>query len=206
MVLEIETGSTRSQSVENSFWKRLRTSRKIDYWMMTDTLSGLRPLLFWHHQFESRWGKGCPSLVFVVSSSLWPSKNTCRLKIQQYNCPCTSTFSRTSHHLYHCKRRRLLLHVITHNETEAYTYTTKTNIRHTFMPPSVLFRVFFYSVHHPYLLFALTFLRVAFLSLLTTHKTNIHAPGEIRTRNPNKRSSADPRLRPHGHRDRRKII
>ena len=31
-------------------------------------------------------------------------------------------------------------------------------------------------------------------SSLTTHKTNIYAPGEIRTRNPSKRSAADPSL------------
>ena len=34
MVLDIERGSTRSQSVENSFWKRLWTCRKADYRMM----------------------------------------------------------------------------------------------------------------------------------------------------------------------------
>jgi hypothetical protein len=31
------------------------------------------------------------------------------------------------------------------------------------------------------------------------HNTNIHAPGGIRTHNPSKRATADPRLRPHGH-------
>jgi hypothetical protein len=30
-ILEIERGSTRSNSVENSLWKSLRTSRKTDY-------------------------------------------------------------------------------------------------------------------------------------------------------------------------------
>jgi len=37
---------------------------------------------------------------------------------------------------------------------------------------------------------------------LTTHnsqETDIHAPGKIRNRNPNKRAAADRRLRPHGH-------
>jgi hypothetical protein len=34
-----------------------------------------------------------------------------------------------------------------------------------------------------------------------TQDTNIHAPGGIRTRNPNKRSAADLRLRPRGHWD-----
>jgi hypothetical protein len=35
-----------------------------------------------------------------------------------------------------------------------------------------------------------------------SQETDIHATGGIRTRNPNKRSAADPRLRPRGHRDR----
>jgi len=35
-----------------------------------------------------------------------------------------------------------------------------------------------------------------------SQKTNIHAPGVIRTRNPNKRAAADPRLRPRCHWDR----
>jgi hypothetical protein len=33
MILEIERGTTRSQSVENSLWKRLWTCRKTDYGM-----------------------------------------------------------------------------------------------------------------------------------------------------------------------------
>ena len=39
-------------------------------------------------------------------------------------------------------------------------------------------------------------------SVLTTNNTNIYAPAGIRTRNPSKRSAADPRLRPLGHWDR----
>jgi hypothetical protein len=35
-----------------------------------------------------------------------------------------------------------------------------------------------------------------------SQKTDIHAPGEIRTRNPSKRAAADPRLRHRGHWDR----
>jgi hypothetical protein len=35
-----------------------------------------------------------------------------------------------------------------------------------------------------------------------SQETNIHAPGGIRTRDPSKRSAADLRLRPRGHRDR----
>ena len=35
-----------------------------------------------------------------------------------------------------------------------------------------------------------------------THETNIHAPSGIQTRDPSKRTAADLRLRPHGHRDR----
>jgi hypothetical protein len=38
--------------------------------------------------------------------------------------------------------------------------------------------------------------------LHNTHNTNIHVPSWIRTRDPSKRSAADPRLRPHGHWDR----
>jgi hypothetical protein len=36
------------------------------------------------------------------------------------------------------------------------------------------------------------------------HNTNIHAPGAIWTHDPSKRAAVDPRLRPHGHWDRRK--
>ena len=35
-----------------------------------------------------------------------------------------------------------------------------------------------------------------------SQQTDIHAPGGIQTHNPSKRSAADPRLRPRGHRDR----
>ena len=37
---------------------------------------------------------------------------------------------------------------------------------------------------------------------LTTLTTGIHVPGGIRTRNPSKRTAANPRLRPRGHWDR----
>jgi hypothetical protein len=43
--------------------------------------------------------------------------------------------------------------------------------------------------------------RDLYLTTQTLYKTNIHAPGGIRTRNPSKRSAADPRLRPRGHCD-----
>ena len=44
----------------------------------------------------------------------------------------------------------------------------------------------------------------AFCPLLySPHDTNIHVPNEFQTRNPSKRSAADPRLRPFGHWDRR---
>ena len=45
-------------------------------------------------------------------------------------------------------------------------------------------------------------LHFEFLSFLTTHNTNVYAPGGIRTRNPSKLSAADPRLRPLGYWDR----
>jgi hypothetical protein len=44
---------------------------------------------------------------------------------------------------------------------------------------------------------------------VTTHNsqnTDIHDPAGIGTRNPSKRTAADPRLRPRGHRDRPKFI
>jgi hypothetical protein len=47
--------------------------------------------------------------------------------------------------------------------------------------------------------FVLNILHFAFLSLLTTHNTNIHAPGRIQTCNPSKRSATDPHFRQRGH-------
>jgi hypothetical protein len=46
--------------------------------------------------------------------------------------------------------------------------------------------------------------RDLYLKTHTLHKTNIHAPGGIRTHAPSKRSAADLRLRPRGHWDRQK--
>jgi uncharacterized BrkB/YihY/UPF0761 family membrane protein len=63
------------------------------------------------------------------------------------------------------------------------------------------FCILSYSVLHPYL-FVLNVLHFClFCPYCTTHNTNIHAPGGIRTRNPNKRSAADPSLKPLGHRE-----
>ena len=39
-----------------------------------------------------------------------------------------------------------------------------------------------------------------------SHQTDIHDPGGIRTRNPSKRTAADPRLRSRGHQDRVEIV
>jgi hypothetical protein len=44
--------------------------------------------------------------------------------------------------------------------------------------------------------------RDLYLTTQTLYKTNIHAPGVIRTDDPSKRSAADLRLRPRGHWDR----
>ena len=60
------------------------------------------------------------------------------------------------------------------------------------------------------IVFCLYFIRTCFFVLIvlhfafciTTHNTNMHAPGGIRTRNPSKRSAADTRLRSLGHWDR----
>ena len=38
-----------------------------------------------------------------------------------------------------------------------------------------------------------------------SHEIDFHNPGGIRTRNPNKRAAADPRLTPRGHQDRRTV-
>jgi hypothetical protein len=44
--------------------------------------------------------------------------------------------------------------------------------------------------------------RDLYLTTQTLYKTNIHAPGGLRTHDPSKRSASDQRLRPRGHRDR----
>jgi hypothetical protein len=62
---------------------------------------------------------------------------------------------------------------------------------------------FFFSVLYLNI-FVLTVLVLPFVFYCTTHahNTNIPARGGIQTRNPSKRSAADPRLRPLGHWDR----
>ena len=59
--------------------------------------------------------------------------------------------------------------------------------------------------HRDFFYFICTFCPgFAFSPLLyDTYNTNFHASGGFRTRNPSKRSAADPRLRPLGHWDRR---
>jgi hypothetical protein len=44
MVLEIESGRTRQQSLENSFWKRIRTSCKPEYVLLLLMIITLRSL------------------------------------------------------------------------------------------------------------------------------------------------------------------
>ena len=51
----------------------------------------------------------------------------------------------------------------------------------------------------PTCFFVFIVLHFAFCLLLTTHNTNTHVPGRIRNRNLNKRSAAEPRLRPLDH-------
>jgi hypothetical protein len=48
--------------------------------------------------------------------------------------------------------------------------------------------------------------RDLYLTTQTLYKTNIHAPGEIRTHNPSKCSAAHLRLRPRGHWDRQYLF
>jgi hypothetical protein len=57
-------------------------------------------------------------------------------------------------------------------------------------------------VLHPYLHLCLDCPESYLLSILTTHNTNIHALGGIRTHKPTKRSAPNPRLRRLGHWDR----
>jgi hypothetical protein len=60
---------------------------------------------------------------------------------------------------------------------------------------------FFFGLSVPYLyFFVLTVLALPFV-VYNTHNTNNHVAGRIRTRNPSKRSAADPSLRPLGHWD-----
>ena len=72
----------------------------------------------------------------------------------------------------------------THARAHAHTHT------HTH------FFIYLLSMlHHP---------EVTLHTIIHTYiHTSIHAPGGIRTRNPSKRATANPRLRPRGHRDRR---
>ena len=63
-----------------------------------------------------------------------------------------------------------------------------TGIFFSFLPPSALELYFF----------VLIVMALTFVLYCTTHNTNIHTPRSIQTRNPSKRSAADPRLRPLG--------
>ena len=74
-----------------------------------------------------------------------------------------------------------------------------------FIPACVCFLVFSCTlfVLHPYLFLCLDCPAFCLLSFLTTHNTNLPAPGGIRTCNPSQRSAADPRLRQLGQWDRR---
>ena len=62
--------------------------------------------------------------------------------------------------------------------------------------PNVLFYLFVCTS-----LFGLSWLCLLPFTVQHTQHKNIYAPGGIRTRNPSKRSAADPRLRPLGHWD-----
>jgi hypothetical protein len=93
--------------------------------------------------------------------------------------------------------RRRVLYLTTHN----------THRRQTSMPSAGFF--FFacpgFFPFDPFLYCIKSFCPSCHFTFHTTvkHNTNIHAPGGIRTHNPSKRAAEDPRLRPHGHRDRR---
>ena len=66
-------------------------------------------------------------------------------------------------------------------------------------PAGIFFCILLYFVLHPFLFLCLDYRACCLMSLLATHNTNIRAPGGIRTRNPSKRSAADPRLRVSAH-------
>ena len=55
------------------------------------------------------------------------------------------------------------------------------------------------TVLYPYLFLCRDCPAFCVLSLFKAHNTNIHTAGGIRTRNPSRRSDADPRFRPLGH-------
>ena len=79
-------------------------------------------------------------------------------------------------------------------ETSTWQHTTLTRDKHPFSFCSL-------SVLCLTALSWLSWLCLLYL-LYNTHNTNIHAPGGIRTRNPNKQSAVDTRLRPLGYWDR----
>ena len=64
-------------------------------------------------------------------------------------------------------------------------------------PPPLNF--VFYSLVLCTSAYLVVLLSCIFLCAFTTHNTNIHAPIGIKTRNPSRRSAADPHLRPLGH-------
>ena len=76
----------------------------------------------------------------------------------------------------HCRCRRLLLHLITFNDTHTPLDSSGQEISPTQRPLP-------YNTQH-------------------SQETNIHAPGGIRIRNPSKRAAAGLRLRQRRHRDR----
>ena len=61
--------------------------------------------------------------------------------------------------------------------------------------------VFVYSLHHPYLCLCRDCPAFCLLSVLHNTQQKGLCPGGIRTRNPSKRSAANPRLRPLGYWD-----
>ena len=69
--MEIERGSARSQSVENSFWKRLWTRRKTDCVLVTcPYFDGIHPVVFLINRWLFVW-------TVKVNNSLYSAMQNC---------------------------------------------------------------------------------------------------------------------------------
>jgi hypothetical protein len=124
----------------------------------------------------------------------------------------------------HCRCRRLLLHLTTitdthththslslsHSHTHTYTYSLSLSLYHSLTHTLSLTHTHCLSHSHTHththgrtsLDEGLARCRDLYLKAHILNEQNIHAPGEIRSRNPSKRAAANPRLRQREHWDR----